>query len=43
MRLVVDSKDNLGVVDKAASKFGPELLELCGGGGFGVGGVTDNL
>ncbi len=43
VRLVVDPEDDLGVVDEAASKLGPEFLELLGSSGVGVASVSDDL
>lgn len=43
MRLVVDTENDVRVVHESTGKFGPEFLELSGGGCIGVGSVTDDL
>ena len=43
MRLVLDTKDDFGVVNESSSELGPEFSELFGGGRSWVRTVPDNL
>lgn len=43
MRFIVNSKDDFGVINKAAGKLSPEFLKLFGSGCGRIGGVANDL